>query len=139
MPNHIFNFVTRFLFFWIISALVLQKTLLEAIFFGLVMAAGFMLFDFLFGSPGNIKKQNENIVRIVAGSNLKTTKDKYTWTLTSLILLVGGFFAISGLFYLFAGDVFWIWVAGAVGGVLLYWWVTQSAKYHVNKEPRKKQ
>ena len=138
MPNHIFNFITRFLFFWIISALVLQKTLLEAIFFGLIMSAGFTLFDFIFGSPGNLKKQNDNIVRIAAGYDLTTTKDKWAWVFVGLILLVGGLFAVTGIIYLFAGDAGWIWIGGAAGSLLLYWWVTQSAKHHIHTRRRKK-
>jgi hypothetical protein len=56
----------------------------------------------------------------------------------NIVLLVGGFFAFTGILYLFAGEVLWTWIVGAVGSVLLYAWTTHSAKYHVKNQQRKK-
>lgn len=136
MSNPIFNFIIRFLFFWVISALVMQKFLLEAVFFSLIMAGGFTLFDFLFGSS-SLKKQNKNIVRIVAGQGLHTTRDTFAWIFINIVLLAGSFLALTGILYLIAGEVFWVWIAGAVGSIFLYIWVTQSAKRHIKKRSHK--
>lgn len=133
MSKYIFNFAIRFLFFWIVSIAVMQKTLHQAIFFSLFMAAGFMIFDWFFGATGDPKKQDKNIIRILAGQELRTKKEVSAWIFINLLTLVGGFLIITEVLYLFVGQALWMLGVAAVGSFLLCAGTVQGVRYYIKR------
>ena len=128
MSNYLFNFLIRFIFFWLASAFILQKDAGEALFFATFMAAGFLLMEKLLGST-NIKKQDKKILSILAG-NTKTRSDKAAWISIMLVQCIGFLFITAAVLGIFFGNEPWTFAVGALVAIASFFITPLLAKKH---------
>ena len=126
--DYVFNFAIRFAFFWLLSVLLAQEGIVSAIVRALCFSVAFLLFDLLFGSPGDRKKQDKNIMRIMAGSKLAGWKDKLGWVVIFSFFPLGTLFVVSGILSLFFNEQPWVFIVGAFAALGLFFAMPMFAK-----------
>ncbi|HSE60752.1 MAG TPA: hypothetical protein VLA88_00485 [Candidatus Saccharimonadales bacterium] len=117
-----FNFITRFILILAVSVLFLYPgEIARSLFLALTISGSLALFDILFGSPGNIKAQSKRISEVIAGHNIKTTRDKLGWMVIMTLLPLGSLFVTVVILSIFFGvSAQWIWVIGAVLAIIVF-------------------